>query len=398
MRLRRNAAVVGDVASFYLPYLDAAFQHDPTLKVICLQRPRAEVVDSFSRWLDIVEPLPTNHWSACPPTGVYHNPVWSQIFPKYPDPDLFGCIGRYWDDYQGRVSQLQSRWPERIQSFPTESLNSESGIRELLRFAGVSDWEMVMHVGERSNEPSRATRRRLPDRAIDDPSRCVVLVPYQTHIVARCEQGLRELERRGYTVRRVSGYANIDQGRSQMATDALWQGYEETMWIDSDVGFDADDVEKLRAHHQPIVCGIYPKKGRRSMAAHVLPGTTKIVLGGHGGLLELKYAATGFLLVRRRVYEGIQLQCRLPLCNERFGRPMVPYFEPQTVHDADGHWSLGEDYSFCHRARQAGFRIMAETSIRLWHVGSYDYGWEDAGIERERFTTFSLKLNDDESL
>jgi PAS domain-containing protein len=35
---------------------------------------------------------------------------------------------------------------------------------------------------------------------------------------------IRELERRGYTVWRVGGFAAIDQGRSQMATDALRAG------------------------------------------------------------------------------------------------------------------------------------------------------------------------------
>ncbi len=70
-----------------------------------------------------------------------------------------------------------------------------------------------------------------------NPSRCVILVPFATHIVPACEQGLIELQRRGYDVRRVGGYAAIDQGRSQMVTDALAAGYEETFWIDSDIEF-----------------------------------------------------------------------------------------------------------------------------------------------------------------
>ena len=53
-----------------------------------------------------------------------------------------------------------------------------------------------------------------------------------------CEDALRELERRGYEVRRVGGYAAIDQARNQLATDALLDGFEETMWIDADLGFD----------------------------------------------------------------------------------------------------------------------------------------------------------------
>ena len=63
-----------------------------------------------------------------------------------------------------------------------------------------------------------------------------MLVPFSTFIHQECEDALKELERRGYPVRRVGGYAAIDQGRNQMATDALLDGFEETLWIDSDVG------------------------------------------------------------------------------------------------------------------------------------------------------------------
>jgi GT2 family glycosyltransferase len=39
-----------------------------------------------------------------------------------------------------------------------------------------------------------------------------------------------------------------------------------------------------------------------------------------------------------------------------------------------GPWYLAEDYAFCERARQCGFKIMADTTIRLWHIGEYAYG------------------------
>ena len=55
-----------------------------------------------------------------------------------------------------------------------------------------------------------------------------------------------------------------------------------------------------------------------------------------------------------------------------------------------GYWYLGEDYSFCERARQCGYKIMADTSIRLWHIGEYAYGWEDAGPARPGMTRSSL--------
>jgi hypothetical protein len=58
------------------------------------------------------------------------------------------------------------------------------------------------------------------------------------------------------------------------------------------------------------------------------------------------------------------------------------------VPEGNEHLYLSEDYAFCHRARQCGHKIIADTTIRLWHHGSYPYGWEDAGIDPKRFGTF----------
>jgi hypothetical protein len=54
-------------------------------------------------------------------------------------------------------------------------------------------------------------------------SRCIVLVPVGGAIDPGCEDGLRELERRGYPVWRVRGYSAIDAARNQMASGALAQ-------------------------------------------------------------------------------------------------------------------------------------------------------------------------------
>jgi hypothetical protein len=268
-----------------------------------------------------------------------------------------------------------------------------------------------------------------------------VLVPVGTHVEPACEQALVALEQRGYCVRRVYGYAAIDQARNDMATTALADGFEETMWIDSDIAFERDAVDRLRSQGLPLACGIYARKGMRALACHVLPGTTRLVFGAEGGLIELLYAGTGFFLVRRQVYLDMQERLALPVCNEQFGRPTIPFFQPFVVPvqpaaatqglaangsqmDADrgsgqltegseenqtqargtvpfcssdtaksgqspaGNWYLAEDFAFCERARQCGYKIMADTTIRLWHHGSYGYTWEDAGKDKERYETF----------
>jgi hypothetical protein len=262
------------------------------------------------------------------------------------------------------------------------------------------------------------------DPNLEDPAKCVILVPVAAHIEPACEAALVELAHRGNTVRPVYGYGAIDQARNEMATAALADGFEETVWIDSDISFEPDAVERLRSHGLPIVCGIYARKAMRALACHVLPGTDRLVFGAEGGLTELLYAAAGFLLVRRQVYVDIQERLALPVCNQRFGQATIPFFQPLVIGDAEmqkedremenremeasgvrypiisssplvsphRNWYLPEDYAFCERARQCGFKIMADTKIRLWHHGSYGYSWEDAGQDKERYETFYFNV------
>ena len=224
------------------------------------------------------------------------------------------------------------------------------------------------------------------------PSTCVILVPVGGAIDSGCDDALRELERRGYPVWRVRGYSAIDAARNQMATDALAEGFEELMWIDADVAFDPNDVDRLRAHNLPFTCGLYPKKGPRQFACEFLPGTASVPFGKSGGLVEVRYCGFGFTYTRREVFDAVRKKLNLPECNQRFALPLVPYFEPMSVPEGDGRWSLSEDYAFCERARQAGFGAVADTRIRLWHIGTYRYGWEDAGNTKDRYADYTFHL------
>ena len=225
--------------------------------------------------------------------------------------------------------------------------------------------------------------------------RCCVLVPANGPVEKECEHALRELSKRGYEVRQVGGYAAIDAARNEMSSTALRDGFDETIWIDSDIGFDPDDVDRVRNHQLPLCCGIYPKKGLREIACHVMPGTQCVDFGENGGLLEILYAGTGFLHVRREVYDSIREELSLPACNEHFGPAVYPYFQPMTVGHprSGGSWYLGEDYAFCERARQCGYKIMADTTIRLTHIGRYGFTWEDAGSEMPRYASYRLNLH-----
>jgi hypothetical protein len=223
--------------------------------------------------------------------------------------------------------------------------------------------------------------------------RPLVLVPYLTHIEPGCEQGLRALEQRGLEVRRYPSTAAVDRTRCDAATAALDQGFDELIWIDSDIRFEPDDVERLRGHDLPIVAGVYAKKGVQDLALHLEDGTTELAMGEGGRLYDVRYVGAGFLCTQRLVYEDIQRTFSLPVCNTRFGARTVPYFLPMVIADGGPYWYLGEDYAFCERARQSGHKIVIDTTIRLGHIGSYTYGWEDAGQAIPRVTSATFRFH-----
>ncbi|MHB9080525.1 MAG: hypothetical protein ACYC3X_23870 [Pirellulaceae bacterium] len=392
----RKHRFVGDVASFYLPYIEEAIAFDSDIRILCLKRPREEIVATFCATLDRVSPFPIDHWSKQPAAGWTHDFLRTRMYPQYDSRDRIEGIGLYWDEYYTRAEFLERKYPDQVRIWDTEALTQEDGVRDVLTFAGIPLGDQTPMTGRKPPTPDLAQLPRGPaaQRFTHplDPRKCAVLVPFTGFIHPECDEGLKELERRGYQVRRVGGYAAIDQGRNQMATDALLDGFEETLWIDSDIGFHPDFVDQLRSHALDLVCGIYPQKGKRALACHVMPGSPSTVFGQRGGLIELLYAGAGFLLIRRNVYLALLQQLHLAVCNERFGHPTIPFFMPMIREIEDGYWYLAEDYAFCQRVRQCGFRIYADTTIRLWHIGTYRYGWEDAGLERQRFASFTLNF------
>ena len=227
--------------------------------------------------------------------------------------------------------------------------------------------------------------RPLSSGTMPPPRRAssVVLVPHLSGVEPECEEGLRTLERAGVRVVRRRGSSQIDVARCEMASDALHDGAGSILFIDADIGFDPSDALHLLARPEPVVSGVYAKKGCRELASVFAPSVRDIVLGpAAAGPYPLQYAATGFLRVRVHVLRTLVERLNLPLCNVGWGRGFWPFFLPLVIPHPNGYHYLGEDWAFSHRLAQAGFTPLADTSIRLRHHGSYGYGWEDLRASR----------------
>jgi hypothetical protein len=61
---------------------------------------------------------------------------------------------------------------------------------------------------------------------------------------------------------------------------------------------------------------------------------------------------------------------------------------------------LGEDYSFIRRCRLSGLTPKVDTSFRLYHIGDYAYGIEEAAgqyLQRSRNIDYQIRLSDPRS-
>jgi hypothetical protein len=255
----------------------------------------------------------------------------------------------------------------------------------LVERKGARGWRLL----ERPHASSNGVAASAPGRAGQ-----IVLVPHLNGIESACEHGLKELEMAGVRVVRRVGSSQIDLARSEMVSDALHEGYESILFIDADIGFEAADALRLLDRQEPVVSGVYAKKGPREVASAFAEGVKQIVFGPEApALYPLKYAATGFLRIRAEVLRAIIEKLKMPLCNTRWGRGFWPFFQSVIVCNGENDFHyLGEDWSFSHRLAQIGVTPLADTSFRLYHIGSFGYSWEEAGSERQRFRTYTLSI------
>ena len=163
----------------------------------------------------------------------------------------------------------------------------------------------------------------------------------------------------------------------------MLEGFESLLFIDSDMMFDPADAIRLFQSDEPIVAGVYAAKklGNGRINCHFEEGIDDVRIGPWADrLYPIRAVGAGFLRIKVSALRHIAKTLELPWCNMA-ERNAYPFFQPM-VDIVDGvPCYFGEDYAFIRRARQAGLTPVVDTSFRLWHVGDYAYGVEEAAGE-----------------
>jgi hypothetical protein len=153
----------------------------------------------------------------------------------------------------------------------------------------------------------------------------------------------------------------LSQSRDILTARFLRSNATHLLWVDSDIGWSANDAQQLLAAKRDFVCGNYARKqADRALASELLEAHD-------GALAEAEYAAAGFMLLTRS-------------CVERMSAAH-PELEYETPHGrACALWSpifdrqpRSEDISFSKRWQALGEKIWVHTEVLLRHYGDSVY-------------------------
>ena len=176
-----------------------------------------------------------------------------------------------------------------------------------------------------------------------------------------------------YSIDTMVNESLITRGRNNLVSKFLFnKTATHLMFIDVDLGFDAESILRLLCANQDVVGGVYPMK--RIPIRYVINTVPNPVI--QGDLVEVSTLGTGFMLVKRAVIES--MIAAHPELKYRDNIGIGPQYEPymyglfDTMIDPDGNY-LSEDWTFCYRWRLMGGKVFADTGIKLDHTGYHKY-------------------------
>ena len=164
----------------------------------------------------------------------------------------------------------------------------------------------------------------------------------------------------------------IQNQRADLCLEAMGEGCSHVLFIDSDMTFPQDMVQRLLAHDKDIVA---TNCARRRMptgptAQKTLPdGSRQLIytMPDSTGLEEVESIGMGVMLIKRKVFESLS----------------EPWFETPWRTDKRGY--IGEDVFFCRKAAAAGFKIYIDHDVskEIGHIGTFEFKHDHTWVMRD---------------
>lgn len=191
----------------------------------------------------------------------------------------------------------------------------------------------------------------------------------------------------------------IQRARNALTHNFLSSDCTHLLFIDGDIGFNADEVWHMLKQDKDVICGIYPSKAvnwpavgqaarsgapddmLRYAAATWVVNFKDYEAGAtvaEDKPFEIYNGGTGLMAIKRSVFEKLKPVTPHYLVNEadelmaKFKGGKVGNYFDVTIDDEFGVL-LSEDYHFCKEWRKIGGSIWAAPWVNLKHVGTYTF-------------------------
>lgn len=159
----------------------------------------------------------------------------------------------------------------------------------------------------------------------------------------------------------------VYDSRNRLANMAIDGGFDRVLWLDSDMRFDRDILQRLSADLDrglDMVCGLYVTRrlpvqtaifseiGYQTEGDKARPVAKNYVGYPKDQLFEIAACGFGGVLMNTSLLKDVR---------DRYGLPFSPVL------------GFGEDISFCLRVKELGKKMFCDSSVKLGHIGTHEY-------------------------
>lgn len=162
LRAMPRAKLLGDIAFYYLTYVEDLIAASPNVRFVCLKRDKTQTVKSWERksslghWRSkaVGEKVSAaltrqpyvdsrNFWMEHDGTKWAKDEVWDKVYPKFKGPTKREAIEQYWDFYYQEAEKIAAKHPDIFRIVRTEDLDEKDFQKELLEFCGIAPADQV---------------------------------------------------------------------------------------------------------------------------------------------------------------------------------------------------------------------------------------------------------------
>jgi hypothetical protein len=180
-----------------------------------------------------------------------------------------------------------------------------------------------------------------------------------------------------WTVETMTNESLISRARNTLTAKFLnTEGSTHLMFIDADIGWEPWHLLALLNADKDVIGGLYPMKSLPvKWCVNGIPGADE---NDPSGLVEVTKTGTGFLLMKRHVFEKLNSHPAVKPFTNDIGLDPALNVHMKTYFDTavrEGRY-YSEDWTFCENWRDLGNQIFVDKRVLLKHTGTYvfDFG------------------------